>query len=151
MLHSFLDDEYIGPQDAPIAIETVFGWVLAGRTAPLNPCSNVLAHHATTLTGDNILRQFWETEEIHDSKPTYSPDEQFVVRHFEENHMILKNGRFIVPLPRKPDSKLLEESRSQADRRFLSLERSLYSKGTFSEFSDVIQTVSMQNWFQQQI
>lgn len=65
--------------------------------------------------------------------------------------MILKNGRFIVPLPRKPDSKLLEESRSQADRRFLSLERSLYSKGTFSEFSDVIQTVSMQNWFQQQI
>ena len=43
-----------------------------------------------------------------------------------------------MPLPKKPQAKPLGESRTQAVRRFLSLERSLHSKNQFKEFSDVM-------------
>ena len=62
-----------------------------------------------------------------------------VVQHFSENHYRTDEGRFVVPLPKKPQTKVLGESRSQAVRRFLALERSLRAKGNFNEFNAVIQ------------
>ena len=62
-----------------------------------------------------------------------------VVRHFKETHSRSETGRFIVPPPKNPQSKSLGESRSQAVRRFISLECSLYSKGHFQEFSAVME------------
>ena len=44
-----------------------------------------------------------------------------------------------MPLPRRPDAKPLGESRSQAVRRFLSLEHSLHCKGQFADFNAVMQ------------
>ena len=46
--------------------------------------------------------------------------------------------RFIVPLPKRPDSNPIGESRSQAMRRFISLERSLQSKNQFEDFKKVM-------------
>ena len=60
------------------------------------------------------------------------------MQHFNENHRRTVSGRFVIPLPKKPHSKPLGESRSQAVRRFLTLERSLHSKGRFEEFNDVM-------------
>ncbi len=49
-------------------------------------------------------------------------------------------GRFVVPLPKKPDAGAIGESRTQAvRRRFKALERSLTHKGQFSEFDTVMQ------------
>ena len=62
-----------------------------------------------------------------------------MVRHFESNHTRSKEGRFIVPLPKKPNERPIGESRSQAVKRFLSLERSLNQKGCFQEFNTVMQ------------
>ena len=45
----------------------------------------------------------------------------------------------MVPLPKKLDAKPIGESRSQAVRRFLSLERSLNSKAQFREVNTVMQ------------
>ena len=59
---------------------------------------------------------------------TTSPEERAAVTRFKENHLRNKNGRFVVPLSRKPNPPSLSESRSQTVRRFLSLERSLHSK-----------------------
>lgn len=42
------------------------------------------------------------------------------------------------PLPRKPRSKLIGESRAMAVKRFLHLERSLHAKDQFKEFSSVV-------------
>lgn len=50
-----------------------------------------------------------------------------------------EDERFIVPLPKQPDSGTLGESRSQAVRRFLSLERSLRAKGQFQELETTMQ------------
>ena len=59
--------------------------------------------------------------------------------HFEENHRRTNDGRFVVPLPKKPDPQSFGESRSQAVIRFLSLEHSLQSKNKFSTFNSVMQ------------
>ena len=62
-----------------------------------------------------------------------------VVQHFKENHLRTKTRRFIVPLPKKPNTKALGESLSQAIRRFLVLERSLRSKDQFGSFNDMME------------
>ena len=62
-----------------------------------------------------------------------------MVRHFESNHARSKEGRFIVPLPKDPKARPVGESRSQAVKRFLSLERLLNQKGCFQEFDTVMQ------------
>ena len=93
-----------GPPDAPVAFETKFGWVLAGKTGPIsfsNHC--VTVNHVSTISGDELLSKFWEVEETpkNRSMDSYSQEERLVIRHFKENHRKSKDGRFVVPLPRK--------------------------------------------------
>ena len=92
-----------GPSGSPIALETIFGWVICGN-----------------------------------AESDLSMEERTVLRHFELDHFRNKNGRFVVPLPKTSDAKPLGESRSQAVRRLLSLERSLNAKGRFAEFEAVM-------------
>lgn len=61
------------------------------------------------------------------------------MKHFANTHSRSPSGRFTVPLPRQTGAQPLGESRSQAVRRFLSLERSLRSKGKFAEFARVLE------------
>eukprot|EP00731_Ephydatia_muelleri_P025917 Em0018g17a len=70
--------------------------------------------------------------------PILTPKENTVVRHFESHHTRSESGRFIVPLAKRSDSTPLGESRTQAVRHFMHLERSLLSKGSFPEFRAVI-------------
>ena len=130
-----------GPPDSPVAFETKFGWVLAGRTNSSSSHHCVTSYHVSATSCDQILSKFWEIEESpkNHALTNLSPEEQMVVDHFDKNHRRSESGRFIVPLPRKPQAKSIGESRSQAVRRFLSLERSLHAKGRFQEFSDVIE------------
>ncbi len=94
----------------------------------------------TACSGDDLLRMFWEIEETpKEDGFNLSCQEKTVVKHFQESHSRDSTGRFVVPLPKNPASKPLGESRSQALRRFLSLERSLRSKGQFAEFAAVMQ------------
>ena len=131
-----------GPPGSPVAIETKFGWVLSGSTDPTTDLVNL---HVTTFTstvlgdGDDILRNFWEIEESPRNTPLLSPEERAVVRHFETGHRRTSEGRFEVPLPRKPDAQPIGESRSQAVRRFFALERQLINKNQFPEVNSVIQ------------
>ena len=137
---ALLNGRRSGPPGTPTAFETQFGWVLAGRTnlkAPAH-CS-IATHHVAVSSDDDILRKFWEVEEHPKDVSTLSPEERTVVQHFQETHTRNDVGRFVTPLPKKPQCKPLGESRSQAVRRFLSLERTLHSKGKFPEFSAVVQ------------
>lgn len=95
--------------------------------------------HSSALCLDDLLHRFWKIEEP--AKPSHllSPEERIVVEHFAANHSRGKAGRFVVPLPKRPDHKRLGESRSQAVRRFLALERSLHQKGKFQEVDTVVQ------------
>ena len=124
----------IDSPEAPIAFETEFGWVLAGQATTCQPTVQIASHH-TLHCLDDVLQKFWEVEESPTSKPALSPDERIVVEHFRINHSRTSDGRFIVPLPKRSDTKPLGESRSQAVRRFLCLERSLQYKGQTAEFN----------------
>ena len=116
-------------------METSFGWVLAGTAYCNASLIQEVSHHVSTLSGDDILRKFWE---VANPRSLLTSEEQMVVTHFQDTHRVEEEERFIVPLPRKSGVKSIGESRSQAVRRFLSLERSLRSRKHFQEFSDVI-------------
>ena len=94
--------------------------------------------YASVITGDDFLRKFWELEENPSFKSSLSPEEHAALRHFEDQHYRTESGRFVVPLPKRPDAKLLGESRSQAVRRFVHVEHSLHAKGIFQEFKCII-------------
>lgn len=129
-----------GPSGTPVAFETQFGWVLAGRTGShVYSHLSVTSHHVSVTSGDDLLRKFWEIEENPKSQSSLSVEERSVVEHFNKNHTRTESGRFIVPLPKRPESKPLGESRSQAVRQFMSLERSLHLKNQFQEFSAVVE------------
>ena len=113
---------------SPIAFETVFGWVLAGPTSNHTPESIVASHHTLVITSDDLLQRVWEIEEETRPELNLSPEEKSVVNHFKGTHRHTPDGRFIVPLPKKPSPPSLGESQSQAVRRFLPLKRSLRSK-----------------------
>ena len=136
-----LNGRRCGPRDTPTAFETQFGWVLTGRTNASSANNHAVAsHHTTIVSGDDLIRKFWETEENpkHQVESNLSAEERAVVQHFKETHSRSDTSRFVVPLPKDPRGPLLGESRSQAVRRFLTLERSLYAKGQFQEFAKVI-------------
>ncbi len=63
-IDSLLHSRRSGPPGSPVAFETIFGWVLAGRTH-FNSSSYVTTHHVSTMSNDDdILRRFWEIEEL---------------------------------------------------------------------------------------
>lgn len=133
-----LNGQWSGPPGTPVAFETMFGLVLTGNTGNLTVPSTVASHHVATLSGDDILRKFWEIEEGPRDASKHSPEERAVVRYLAENRKRNADGRFVVPLPRDPQARPLDESRSSAVRRFLSLERSLHTKNQFEEFAAVM-------------
>ena len=54
---------HLGVPDSPMAFETEFWWVLAGSADSCFPIQQVTNHHASLVSGDDLLRQFWEVEE----------------------------------------------------------------------------------------
>ena len=127
-----------GPPGTPMAFETRFGWVLAGSTESCSLVSQVATYHASCATGDDVLRRFWEVEDGPLSETTLSPEERSAVQHFKANQTRTKDGRFIVPLPKRQNAKPLGKSRSQAVHRFLTLEHNLHSRNQFQEFGAVM-------------
>ena len=128
-----------GPPRSPSAFETSFGWVLAGTVGRGHQPTQLVSHHISVLSGDDLLRKFWEVEELNAKRSILTAEEQLVVEHFECNHRRDSVGRFIVPLPRKPNVKPLGESRSLAVYRFSCLEHSLRRKKQFEAFKNVIE------------
>ena len=136
---ALLHGRRVGPPGTPVAFETVFGWVLAGAADQSTPGAIVTSHHSSVTTGDDLLRRFWEIEETMKPDSSFSPEEMSVVQHFEKNHRRASDGRFNVPLPKKPHAPPLSESRSHAVHQFLSLEGYLHGKSEFEAFDSVMQ------------
>ena len=52
---ALLHGRRVGVSGSPIALETVFGWVLAGPTSNHTPESIVASHHTLVITSDDLL------------------------------------------------------------------------------------------------
>ena len=92
--------------------------------------------HTSVISGDDILHQFWEVEESPRNATVLSLEERTALR---PHHSRTREGRFIVPLPRKSDAKPISEFQSRAIHRFMSLEHLLTLNGCFNEFEAVMQ------------
>ena len=134
MLHG----RWVGPVNSPVGIKTkFFGWIIADGTNRQG--TEIVSHHITTML-DDIFKRFWEVEEPSHQVDTncWSREERIVMKHFETHHSRSSSRRFVVPLPHKVNTPVIGESRSQAVRSFLHLEKSLSVKGLFKQFNDVI-------------
>ena len=60
---SLLHGRRLGPHGSPTAFETKFGWVLAGLVESEGHPHQIATHHASLITGDDLLNKFWEIEE----------------------------------------------------------------------------------------
>ena len=128
-----------GPHNTPTALNTEFAWVLAGSAGAQTDAQPVSTRFTSVVTGDDLLRRFWEIEEKAVANCTLTPEEQCALDHFNSHHSRDKDGRFVVPLPKRSMETKLGESWSQAVCRFLSFERSMHAKGVFSEVQRVVQ------------
>ena len=70
-----------GSHDSPAAIEMGFGWVLAGNTRG-SECNVITSHRMSALSGDDVLRQFWEVKEKPMADSTLTSEERSVLSHF---------------------------------------------------------------------
>jgi len=115
------------PKGTPAAQETIFGWVLFGGASGQQPTNKVATLHASTSipSCEGTLQKFWTLEEPPKARLPLAPLDKLVLQDFNQRHKRDETGRFVVRLPFKPHSSPLGESRPQALRRFLSLERRL--------------------------
>lgn len=104
--------------------KTRFGWIVAGPVqASVVRSNNIQCNTSQSI--DAQLTKFWETEEC-PAKALLSKEELQCENSFVANTVRNSDGRFIVTLPLKASPEKLGESKLQAEKRFLSLERKLH-------------------------
>ncbi|KAL4720233.1 hypothetical protein ACJJTC_001462 [Scirpophaga incertulas] len=123
---------------APPAIRTVLGYVVMG-TVPALPVAynnnNLSLAHCCIVEGqtpkslDNLLKDFWEVEELPMVERAQWSLENIECDHFfrATTTRSAESGRYMVALPFRKDVFLLGDSTEIARKRYLCLERKLES------------------------
>ncbi|XP_062536046.1 uncharacterized protein LOC134205118 [Armigeres subalbatus] len=108
----------------PVAINSSFGWIVAGQVFESNEgnCNTAIVSLSMDMDIDKVLRKFWEVEEI--SKPKLlTQDEQQAVNIFDTTHHRDDTGRFTVRLPFDESKPTLGKSLPAAIQRLKAMER----------------------------
>ncbi|XP_055714360.1 uncharacterized protein LOC129808602 [Phlebotomus papatasi] len=136
----------LGP-GLPHLRETVFGYVMVGEDR--SPDSNV--RHVCfneSLALEYMLQKFWEVEDLPNEAPL-TDEHKAAEHHFTTTHKRTPEGRFIVQLPFKQDPQVLGESRPQAIRQLLSLERQFDKKPEMKKlYVEVMQDYLKRGWIE---
>ncbi|UYV64960.1 hypothetical protein LAZ67_3002566 [Cordylochernes scorpioides] len=130
-----------GPRDAPSAMNSKLGWIISGRSnMPNNTTSTSIQqihvnHSSAEL--DDIVKKCWDAESIPTHKEELNTEELECENIFRTTTFRDENGRYVVSLPFKLNyNKInyqLGDSKSQALRRFLSLERRFHQNPVYSQ------------------
>lgn len=146
---SLLVDEKrkLGPDGYPVAIKTVFGWILSGKvTSTHEPNTSKIFSIVSEINLDESLKKFWEIEEIPLSATIKSLEDEKCEKHFEETHYRSEDGRFVVNLPFVDGAKEIGETRAMALRRFGYLERRFVrDRQLCQEYVDVMRELQALN------
>ena len=92
--------------DAPIAMQTLLGWVISGATAPSphNGRAVFTANiHVDNVDLNDLLRRFWEIEESPHRNQFFTEDEVLCEEYYRNTVRRNSEGRYVVRLPLKPD------------------------------------------------
>lgn len=116
-----LDGKVDGQSGEPMAIETVFGWILMG---PVDTSANSNALSLCLSISeplDETLKRFWEVEEL-PMVHHLSSDDIEAETFYKSTTTRLATGRFMVRLPFRKSCPLLGNSKAIALQRFKALE-----------------------------
>lgn len=135
-------NKVIGQSNQPIALETIFGYILQGKAslrAPEVYCNPLSNFHVSTLDEtalDYQLEKFWEIENIPKTLHL-SPEDRKCEEIYKAHTYRTPSGRFAVPLPFKHPNPNLGNSYSAAFRRFILLESKLSKNAElYRQYSD---------------
>ncbi|KRZ02760.1 hypothetical protein T11_14112 [Trichinella zimbabwensis] len=130
-----------GGDDDPVAVETLFGWVICGPVASLIKEQECRVHCIRTDDHLNAaLRKFWELEAI-GILPTETESRQTdMERRFKES-LSFDGNRYSVGLLWKPGMASLPNNYATAIRRYPSLEKRLSrDSGLDEDYTTVMQS-----------
>lgn len=120
------DGQTITSSTGLVALQSVFGWVITGKIHAPNP-STTLVSTCLTSSGnsiDDLLKRFWETEEIPREVPA-NPDDVRSEEMFSFQHYREPSGRYVVPMLLKDSMEDLGESYELANSRLRAIHRRL--------------------------
>ncbi|XP_071056032.1 uncharacterized protein [Onthophagus taurus] len=120
----FTGGRVCGGQNDPIALHSVFGWILMGKSQLSTSTSLSTCVSTTDDSIDSVIQRFWELESISENK-TMSLEEEQCEDHYKNTYRRDVSGRFIVSLPFKKDESVLGNSYNIALKRFTLLENRL--------------------------
>ena len=110
---AILRDEMVrGPIDAPVAQNTILGWIVAGAVG-----------HPSQARVPQTLLKFWEIEHVPQIQ-SLTPEEEYCETYYQSTVTRKEDGRFVVCLPFSKQE-LLPDSRDIAISRLLHSERKL--------------------------
>ncbi|UYV60673.1 hypothetical protein LAZ67_1001831 [Cordylochernes scorpioides] len=130
-----------GPRDAPSAMNSKLGWIISGRSNMPNNTSitsiqQIHVNHSSAEL-DDIVKKIWDAESIATHKEEMITEELECDNIFRTTTFRDEKGRYVVSLPFKLNyNKInyqLGDSKSQALRRFLSLERRFHQNPVYSQ------------------
>ncbi|XP_072159636.1 uncharacterized protein [Bemisia tabaci] len=114
-------------EDQPMALESIFGWVITGR-CPTKKGPDPITSAYFTRTHEKLnfdLQKFWLREEPPEINPPINPTEALVEEQYRKEHFRNAEGRYVVSLPFKANAPELGDSFSLARSRLLKLEHKL--------------------------
>ncbi|XP_053619959.1 uncharacterized protein LOC128680687 [Plodia interpunctella] len=122
---SLLEQRLKGGACQPRAFNSVFGWLLLGKSRLASSSLLGVAPPIVDNSLNTIVQRFWEIDNVpHSSRLT--PEDQLCENSFLNNHYRDETGRYVVCLPfRDNDEPVFEGSRVIALRRFHAIERRL--------------------------
>ncbi|XP_065224059.1 uncharacterized protein LOC135848177 [Planococcus citri] len=121
-LDIFTDGYVKGNEKCPSMRNTVFGWIISGRTSATN--STTVSVNRCEIA--RTLEKFWEMEEI-SVEVLRSVDDEYCEKFYAETVSRDSTGRYTVRLPFKYSAEKLGESRDTALKILNSLRRRLSS------------------------
>ncbi|GFR10249.1 integrase catalytic domain-containing protein [Trichonephila clavata] len=111
-------------KDKPFAIRSELGWIIGAKANSSG--QNSLQVNHIQLVSDHLINKFWELDYVPCAKPLTSLEEA-CEDHFLKTHSRDENGRYTVRLPFHIPPTRLGNSKQNAIRRLVSVERHLIS------------------------
>lgn len=120
-----------GPKGTPTAQKTELGWILFGKAYENKFLSDISIN---TIQIDDLLKNFFEIEEIGTIERSFSDEDQYVIEFFKQHFRRDEHGRCMIKLPFKTSidpTAVLGKSRENALRQFLQLEKTFARNPNF--------------------
>lgn len=109
----------------PYLHKTVFGFIVSGSLPQKIDVNRSSLCYFNSQDISQQISKFWEVENYESTSTQLSTEEKLCESHFVKTAKRDRDGRFIVSIPLRNSLDVLGESRQQAERRFLSLEKRL--------------------------